>query len=153
MWWVGGGFHPNNQATSWPNLHAQDKQDFNSSWNCKLGPSVAIVVLPSRLTLLFTSSKYNLKWFTSFLGILFTTILRCIGVVVIRDNANSVQLNLTIRFDLSTSFLKTSFVPNWLVQAISLLWVWASGVNGKGVGRNNQTLNTKILWVQIKWNP
>ena len=22
---VGGGFHPNNQATSWPNLHAQDK--------------------------------------------------------------------------------------------------------------------------------
>ena len=30
MWWV-GGFHPNNQATSWPNLHAQDKQDFNSS--------------------------------------------------------------------------------------------------------------------------
>ena len=37
-----GGLHPNNQATSWPNLHAQDKQDFNSSWNCKLGPSVAI---------------------------------------------------------------------------------------------------------------
>ena len=32
---------PNNQATLWPNLHAQDKQDFNSSWNCKLGPSVA----------------------------------------------------------------------------------------------------------------
>ena len=51
MWWVGwkchclsGGLHPNNnnQATLWPNLHAQDTQDFNSSWNCKLGPSVAI---------------------------------------------------------------------------------------------------------------
>ena len=40
---VGGGFHPNNQATSWPNLHVQDKQDFNSSSNCKLGPSVAII--------------------------------------------------------------------------------------------------------------
>ena len=38
---VGGGFPPNNQATLWPNLHAQDKQDSNSSWNCKLGPSVA----------------------------------------------------------------------------------------------------------------
>ena len=36
-----GGFHPNNQDTSWPNLHAHDKQDFNSSWNCMLGPSVA----------------------------------------------------------------------------------------------------------------
>ena len=44
MWWVGGwpgGFHPNNQITLLPNLHAQDKQHFNSSWNCKLGPSVA----------------------------------------------------------------------------------------------------------------
>ena len=38
-----GGLHPNNQATSWPNLHAQDKQDFNSIRNCKLGPSVAIL--------------------------------------------------------------------------------------------------------------
>ena len=41
--WV-GGFHPNNQATSWPNLDAQDKQDFNSSGNRKLGSSVAIYV-------------------------------------------------------------------------------------------------------------
>ena len=42
----------------------------------------------------------------SFLGILFTSILRWVGVVVIRYNANSVQLNLTIGIDLSTSFLK-----------------------------------------------
>ena len=28
--WV-GGFHPNNQPTLWPNLQAEDKQDFNSS--------------------------------------------------------------------------------------------------------------------------
>ena len=98
-----GGFHPNNQASSWPKLHAQDKQDFNSSCNCKLGPSVAIVVLPSRLTLLF---KIKFEMVKSFLGILFTTILRWVGVVVIRYNANSVQLNLTIGIDLSTSFLK-----------------------------------------------
>ena len=42
----------------------------------------------------------------SFLSILFSTILRLVGVVVIRYNANSVQLNLTIGIDLSTSFLK-----------------------------------------------
>ena len=38
--WV-GGFHPNKQATLWPNLRAEVKQDFNSSRNCKLGLSVA----------------------------------------------------------------------------------------------------------------
>ena len=52
MWWV-GGFYPNNQATSWPNLHAQDKQDFNSSWNWKLGPSVAKMYLTILQLLLY----------------------------------------------------------------------------------------------------
>ena len=33
---------PNTTFLNSENLHAQDKQDFNSSWNCKVGPSVAI---------------------------------------------------------------------------------------------------------------
>ena len=60
---------------------------------------MAIVVLPSRLTLLFTSSKSDLKWLKA-------TFLRWVGVIDVRYNANSVQLNLTIGIDLSTSFLK-----------------------------------------------
>ena len=33
-----GGLHPNNRATSWPNLQAGAMQDFKKSWNPKLDP-------------------------------------------------------------------------------------------------------------------
>ena len=45
VWWVGGGwsggFQPNNHATSYPNLQAEDMRDSNPSLNCMLAPSVA----------------------------------------------------------------------------------------------------------------
>ena len=38
---MGGGFHPNNKATSWPNLQAEAEARFQLKLKCKLGPSVA----------------------------------------------------------------------------------------------------------------
>ena len=42
--WV-GGFHPNNKATSWPNLQAEAEARFQLKLKCKLGPSVATTLI------------------------------------------------------------------------------------------------------------
>ena len=87
----------------------------------------------------------------SFLGILFTTILRWVGVVDVRYNANSVQLNLTTGIDLSTSSLKPLKCQiDWFKlyhyygcgQAGLMVKVWVEIIIRLTVNKN---LNTKKL--------
>ena len=73
----------------------------------------------------------------SFLGILFTTILKCIGVVDVQYNANSVQLNLTTVIDLSTSFLKLLMCQ---IDWFKLVYHYY------GCGRSGLIIN---VWVEI----